>query len=61
MKIDKAKEILNLQKQQVNKTDKILFRLSPIEKNQLITYCNATNQCISTVIRMAIDKLINNK
>lgn len=55
------KEILNLHKQQVNKTDRILLRISPLEKKQLMIYCKATNQGISTVIRLAIDKLINNK
>jgi hypothetical protein len=48
-------------KRQVNKTNKIIFRISPLEKEKLTNYCKAHKIGISFVIRMAIDKLINNK
>lgn len=59
MEIDKAKKQYQLKG--LNKTTIIRFRISPEEKEQLKNYCKETNQGISNLIRVFIDKLINNK
>lgn len=46
-------------KQQVNKTDKIIFRISPIEKEKLTNYCKLHKIGISSVIREGINNIIN--
>ena len=46
-------------KQQVNKTDKIIFRISPEEKEQLKNYCKSQKKGISSVIREVINNIIN--
>ena len=46
-------------KQKVNKTDKIIFRISPIEKEKLTNYCKSQKKGISSVIREVINNIIN--
>ena len=46
-------------KRQVNKTDKIIFRISPLEKEKLTNYCKAHKIGISSVIREGINNIIN--
>jgi hypothetical protein len=46
-------------KRQVNKTDKIIFRISPLEKEKLTNYCKAQKKGISSVIREGINNIIN--
>lgn len=45
----------------MRKTEKIILRISPDQKNELKIYSKGSKQSISSIIRLGIDKIIKDE
>ena len=45
----------------MSKTEIIVLRITPVQKNDLKIYCKGSKQSISSAIRLGIDKIIGDE